>query len=888
MPTRGDTQINNFVGGLITEASPLSFPENASLDEINFKLNRDGTRWRRLGLDFEDDYVLNDTGFTDEQMARSRQRFFRWPSPSGNVDIEIGVVQIGGALYFIDLFTENPSANLLNGGNAVDSGLRGNVVLDFTIINNDLIVVGAALPEPFFLSYDADTDTITNTTTTLKIRDFYGVDDGLSAGQRPTTLSNTHKYNLRNQGWSEEIISTCGTDALDCTFTTIGKYPSNSDTWSLGKVADVTDADHDKYDPEVLQRNSFDIGEAPKGRFIIDLYDRGASREIESGITLPSVDRELGLISVAEAYAGRIFYSGINSKILGGDNRSVNMSAAVLFSQTVRNKEDVAKCYQQADPTSPNNNDLVDTDGGIVFVSGAVNIVKLLTIKTSLFVFAENGVWEIRGDEGGFRPTAFQVNKVSSIGVFSPESIVEANGTIFFWAKEGIFSLSPNQFGDAYDSTNVTITTIQRHYNSLPNLIKQAAKGYYDVSNNSIRWLFQSDETKVVGEPIEIQPPIEPFLVGEPVSLEVGREPEVVRVNSTLAFIVYMDSTARYIYYQTATINTTTMAVTLGAQTLLVDTTLAGAANGYTVERLSDNRIVAVTTENFVTKARLITFSGSTPTVGSPTTVNSVFAPISQTSQLRSAPIDSERIVIKSRNITNGTGAIQIVKVVSSTISFGSVVNTSSQNHLNTKVCMLSTGTGIYADHIQNGTSFYTASFTVSDVTITLNTEDNLPDLADFPSGTTNRQVYFADIQADGSSRATWISSGLITDGSSTNEDCIITGTLTLDGTNEPISGDVVVNKTPTISETTMYLTSVNLNNRIWAVYMDEAASPRSMYLAEYRTGVSTEQTRVTLDTATLFERHPEIIDMTNNILFTVYRTQTPTDTIKGVATRIT
>jgi hypothetical protein len=43
-------EINNFVKGLITEASPLTFPDNASLEEQNFVLNRDGSRERRSGM----------------------------------------------------------------------------------------------------------------------------------------------------------------------------------------------------------------------------------------------------------------------------------------------------------------------------------------------------------------------------------------------------------------------------------------------------------------------------------------------------------------------------------------------------------------------------------------------------------------------------------------------------------------------------------------------------------------------------------------------------------------------------------------------------------------------------------------------------------------------
>ena len=47
-----------FVKGLITEASPLTYPENASIDEDNMILYRKGNRSRRLGIDFESGYSL--------------------------------------------------------------------------------------------------------------------------------------------------------------------------------------------------------------------------------------------------------------------------------------------------------------------------------------------------------------------------------------------------------------------------------------------------------------------------------------------------------------------------------------------------------------------------------------------------------------------------------------------------------------------------------------------------------------------------------------------------------------------------------------------------------------------------------------------------------------
>ena len=58
MAQKGEKAFRSFVKGLVTEANQLTFPENASVDEANFVLNRDGSRYRRLGVDYETGYAL--------------------------------------------------------------------------------------------------------------------------------------------------------------------------------------------------------------------------------------------------------------------------------------------------------------------------------------------------------------------------------------------------------------------------------------------------------------------------------------------------------------------------------------------------------------------------------------------------------------------------------------------------------------------------------------------------------------------------------------------------------------------------------------------------------------------------------------------------------------
>ena len=102
MAQKGEKAFRSFVKGLVTEANQLTFPENASVDEANFVLNRDGSRYRRLGVDYEASYALTATGLTATQIAQGKQSFHIWESPAGDTTVSLGIVRIYNKLWFID------------------------------------------------------------------------------------------------------------------------------------------------------------------------------------------------------------------------------------------------------------------------------------------------------------------------------------------------------------------------------------------------------------------------------------------------------------------------------------------------------------------------------------------------------------------------------------------------------------------------------------------------------------------------------------------------------------------------------------------------------------------------------------------------------------------
>ena len=525
-------QYNTFVKGLVTEANPLTFPENASLDEDNFVLKRTGSRERRLGVDYETDYTLTATGITSALIEGSRQSFHIWENPGGDTSVSIGVIRIYNKLWFVDLLTDTPSSNLLNGGNPVRIAGLNAAEIDTAVINNFLVIVSADLSRPILLEYKRDTQTVEQEEVPILVRDLWGVVDNLAVEERPTTLTSAHEYNLLNQGWSPKITSVCdvGADgfrntyfksvisgivgdtrpkleeidpatyvapiskAVECTFTELGWYPANSDIWTLGKVGNASSGDFQKYDPETMKKNAIDNTEAPKGGFIIDAFNRGSSRATLSGRADLLLDRETGALTTIASYAGRVFFSGVNSSVINPDSRSPNYSNYIFFSQVVTSADKISKCYQEADPTSPDISDIIDTDGGAIQIPEATRILKLVATSTSLLVFAENGIWEVFGDTNGFVATSYQVSKMASTGFSAPKTVVEAMGTVLAWTKAGIYIATQDPASGRYKVENISLLTIQSFYNGLSETTKNNALGLYDEKENVVRWLYNDKE----------------------------------------------------------------------------------------------------------------------------------------------------------------------------------------------------------------------------------------------------------------------------------------------------------------------------------------------------------------------------------------------------------
>lgn len=466
--------ITTFVKGIITEAGPLTFPENASLDEENCVLNRDGSRQRRLGMDLEEGAVFRDIVIAADDAVAC----FLWENAGNDVTKQFAVVQAGQKLLIFNGSSLSISGDILA---VIDltSYITGNTVLGTASgLGHFFIAEGTA--HPMYLSYDPNTGGMTLTQYNMLIRDQFGVVDGIAVDFQPGSLTTAHNYNLLNQGWRSGYITAYKADAGSV-------YPANSQQWFVGK-----DSNED-FQPPLLKKQEFGTSPAPKGHYIIDAFLRSTYRNAASGLST-ATDIETGRPSVVAFAFERVWLAGVKSSIVAGGVLQPNMSGFVFFSRTIRTVTDVGQFHTDADPTSEIDSELVDTDGGFVNIPNSGPIYKLVQKDNTMLVFAQNGIWMIQGDEGGFRATAYQVVKLSDFGVLSGTSVVDVEEAILYWNKGGIYVLSVDENTGRLSSRSLSEDSIQTLYNDIDKVSKTNAIGTFDPVNRRVMWMYNDEE----------------------------------------------------------------------------------------------------------------------------------------------------------------------------------------------------------------------------------------------------------------------------------------------------------------------------------------------------------------------------------------------------------
>ena len=563
--TQAKVQTANFSGGFITEASPLTFPENSCIDILNMDINLDGSVERRKGAQLEE----NHQEFAYSAGPVDFYSGFSWRNVAGRSDINFIVIKAGRYLLFYEdilPLSANKHSQVvdLNDYLVSEASLPQivNSRVDMAHGKGHLFVVSQFI-EPLIISYNPTGDDFTVDTIDIIDRDFDGVDDGLETTDRPLALSSEHLYNLLNQGWTEDLIETYHSSQ--------GEYPSNADIWSAGRDA------NNNFSPAEMKKINFGNSPAPKGRFVRSIFDTTQSFSMGGNIAISSwtvscgtpsivtmvtvanhglsasdsitiagtsydwhdssipdsgtsnIDGDYTVASVVNPttftfeatvtqcdnidsisddgivtvetianpegviqdwrpasvafFSGRAFFSGIESPEIG-DN--------IYFSQVLTDIRKVEKAYQDADPTSDEISDIIDTDGGRITVAGLGKVIKMIPLQRSLLVFSANGIWEVSGPgEGFFTATDYSVRKLGNIPCRSPDTILEVEGIVALFAEDGIYVIQENEVSGLLTPNNITDATIREYYLAIPGPTKERALGVYDDQIKKIAWGFR-------------------------------------------------------------------------------------------------------------------------------------------------------------------------------------------------------------------------------------------------------------------------------------------------------------------------------------------------------------------------------------------------------------
>ena len=171
---RAPLEFNRLTGGIITEASPLTFPDNASIDEVNFELRNDGTRRRRLGFDFEVDHELIPTVGNYQWGEPSVVSSFLWENVSGRNEVAYTVIQVNEVLHFFRTVSDTLSIGFIIHTITVPGATRP---CDFASIDGTLVIVSGG-SDIITVSADLSNEnapTFTQENGRLTTRDLFGI-----------------------------------------------------------------------------------------------------------------------------------------------------------------------------------------------------------------------------------------------------------------------------------------------------------------------------------------------------------------------------------------------------------------------------------------------------------------------------------------------------------------------------------------------------------------------------------------------------------------------------------------------------------------------------------------------------------------------------------------
>lgn len=677
MPQRYNQKVvKTFVKGLVTEASEMTFPEDASSDELNCELLKNGARRRRKGLVYENNFQESTFSVQTGDFVHKQT----WYNVSGLSGVEYLVVQVNNMVYFYDKSFQAVSVGLksfsinlttyasANGFDPAEEPIQCSSISGF------LVITSAAI-DPIRVKYVDTTDTIDVARITIKIRDFdyqyagsiepndYPVLADLG-GSRTSEAFITYQYDLYNMGW-DSTDNGRGLNAFDYWDSQTSEFPSRNKPWWVGRGGDGNQS----YSGFIRIEAGNTLW--TNGHYIVDLFNK--NRSSISGISGLPTETEVARFRATAPYAGRVWYAGLDSSANGGK---------VFFSKVVENELDLGKCYQIADPVAEDSAGVVDSDGGYILIPDASNIRALFPMGSILLVLAQNGIWAIGGVDQVFKATEFFVKKVSPFGISTSRSLVDAMGTPIFWDVSGIYMVTME--GNQESVQNIS-QPIKGYFDAISNVKKTQVQAVFDRLNKRVYWMFPSNTETVAhkfSRILVLDLELQAFYPWEIAPSDDGR---YLMGGFFLSGFGTADTDFN-LYASADQVTLTNRTITFVARSSNVATVTTSASHGFTA-----GEIVSVNSSNS-------SFNGVVTVIAAPTTTTFTYANTGSNLGSTSATGDAGELIIttlESSGITD-TDIKFVVKTQNNKLTFATFSNRD----------FLDWGTEDYSSYAETGYEF--------------------------------------------------------------------------------------------------------------------------------------------------------------------------------------
>lgn len=163
-----------FNRGIMTEASPLNFPQEFCIADYNCVGLTTGVKERRKGIDFEENYTLSaDTEDLDDIGVTKAVNTFIWKTAGNVIDNDFLCVQFGTDIYFYEVnkypissFKKDFTIDLTS---YLDAGVVNSYQkVTFSNRDGDLILCNKNM-KPLEVTYDTVADSISIEEYTIKV-----------------------------------------------------------------------------------------------------------------------------------------------------------------------------------------------------------------------------------------------------------------------------------------------------------------------------------------------------------------------------------------------------------------------------------------------------------------------------------------------------------------------------------------------------------------------------------------------------------------------------------------------------------------------------------------------------------------------------------------------